>query len=282
MCMKESTLLNKNVISSSHHILRPLALDSLGRKYTVGSAPKVQPVDYEQVLSNIQRHKDNVSTGLKRFKSISKKGKETKETSILRKHHEIWKKEHTRMIDLQSKVRSELNQWRADILAKDDPIFNELLMELTTFESELYEQSQQFRALTLTPVRSVRTELKSLFEERSEVDQLTPSPLELIMAELETVVEQQNKIQQLLQDEYEIVETDLEVFMDDWGICNHGNTLVVKETEKVVRGVPLKVKYLECPDEKLRSEVLNEFSRLDEQFTSLLDEWRSTNESIIK
>ena len=234
------------------------------------------------MLSDIQRHKDNFSTGLKRFKTISKKGKETKETSILRKHHEIWRKEKTRIVDLKSKVQSELNQWRSDSLANDDPIFKALWMELTTLESELYEQRHRFRDLTLTPVKSVQTELKCLFEERSEVDQLTPSPLEQIMAELETVVEQQNKIRHLLQDEYEIMETDLEVFMDDWGIFNHGNTLVVKETDKVVRGVPLKVACLECPDEKLHSDALNEFVRLDEQFTSVLDEWRHTNESIIK
>ncbi len=258
----------------------PCTTDTLGRKYSVGSAPKIQSVDYEQVLSNIQQHKDNVVTGLERFKSLTKKGKQAKEVLLLRKHHEIWNQENTRLFESCSRAQSELNQWRGDMLAKGYPCLKELLTELTAFESELHDSQQEFKQRTLTPVWCVRADLKGLVKDTASGPLGKPhlSPLEQIIAELETVKEQQNIIQQLLQEEFESMESDLDNFMDDWGVCNHGNVLVVKDTEPVVQVLPSAVLDLQCPDEKFVSNALNEFCSLDNQFTTLLAEWREANQ----
>ena len=165
-----------------------------------------------------------------------------------------------------------------------DPCLSELVTELTMYESELYEQRAEFEELTLNPVWLLRTDLKCLLENRSfpEVDQTVPSCLDQILDELERVKEQQALIQRLLRDECVLVEDELEGFMDDWGLGSHGNSLVVKETYSVPRGVPPEVSCLECPDEKLFSDTLREFVRLDEQYCTLLERWRAANQETVE
>lgn len=202
--------------------------------------------------------------------------------SLLKKHQEIWRREKTRLVDMKHRALSELNQWRTELLAKGNPCLKQLLSELTAYELELSDEQKQFEELTVTPVCTLTRELKCMgVKGRTEVDQSGSSPMELIVSEIELVKEQQNKIRYLLQEEFDILQSDLEEFMDNWRICNHGNS-VVKETELVAPGVPQEVVDLECPDKKLCSDGLNEFVQLDDQFTSLLNDWQSTNKSVIK
>ncbi len=239
------------------------------------------PVDYEQVLFDIQCHKDSVHAGFKRFKSITKKGKETKETSLLKKHHEIWSQEHTKLSESWSKALSELNQWRGSMLASGELPLKKMLTVLTTFESELHDSQEEFKELTLKPVWCVRTDLKGLARDPS-LEKEPSLPLEQIMVELKIVKEQQKVIQKLLQEELETVESELDHFMDEWGVCNHGNVLVVKEMKPIVKPLTSVIVNLECPDEDFLSNVQREFHCLDDQFTSLLAEWRECNQHVLR
>ena len=257
--------------------------DQQVQRYCAGSVPKTTRVDYDQLLSDVKKHKEQGVTGLQRFNKLTKKGREAKETSLLKKHHEIWMKEKTRLSNLKSRAQSELNQWRSKVMSSD-PCLSELVTELTMYESELYEQRAEFEELTLNPVWLLRTDLKCLLENRSfpEADQTVPSCLDQILEELERVKEQQALIQRLLHDKCVLVEDELEGFVDDWGLGSHGNSLVVKETYSVPRGIPPDVSCLECPDEKLFSDTLREFVRLDEQYCTLLERWRAANQETVE
>ena len=260
-----------------------------GLQYSSGvsTASKIAPVDYDQLLSSVKKQKQDSNEGFRRFKKLSKQGKQSKETSILKKHHDVWEREKAKLADLKTKTQAELNFWRSDILAQGDDHLSEIFAELTEYESQLYDERQKFEGVTVDPVWSLRIDLKTLIEDSSfpEADQSTLSARKDILEELATIKEQQARIQGLLQEEYDMISSDLECFESSWDLCKDAISLVAKgvpNMELVTMGVPVEVDCLECPDDKLRSDALCEFLRLDSQYLTLLDEWRIQNKHILE
>ena len=48
------------------------------------------------------------------------------------------------------------------------------------------------------------------------------------------------------------------------------------------RGIPPEALVLECPDEGLRESTFGEFTRLDECYQAMLDQWEEQNREIIR
>ena len=260
-----------------------------GLQYSTGIlTPKIAPVDYDQLLSSVKQQKLSSDEGFRRFKKLSKQGKQSKETSVLKKHHDIWEREKARLADLKTKTQAELNFWRSDILTQGDDHLSEIFAELTEYESQLYDERQEFEGNTVDPVWSLRVDLKTLIEDSSfpEADQPALTARKDILEELDAIKKQQVRIQRLLQEEYDMISSDLECFESSWGLLGKEPIPLVGKgvpnKKMVTKGVPVEMDCLECPDDKLRSDALCEFLRLDDQYLTLLDEWRLQNKHVLE
>ena len=87
-------------------------IDELLPRYLAGStAPrgkKFLDVDYEKLLASARQQKEAGNKRLKRVQQLSKRGKESKETALLKKHHEVWELEQARLLQARRNSQVEL------------------------------------------------------------------------------------------------------------------------------------------------------------------------------
>ena len=55
-------------------------------------------MDYAQLLARAQEERATAEERLRRVELLSKRGKEAKETGLLRHHREAWEREHSRLL----------------------------------------------------------------------------------------------------------------------------------------------------------------------------------------
>ena len=81
--------------------------DELLPRYLAGAnAPrgrKFLDVDYDRLLAVARQQKAAGSKRLKRVQQLSKRGKESREAALLKKHREVWEKERTRLLQARRK-----------------------------------------------------------------------------------------------------------------------------------------------------------------------------------
>lgn len=244
----------------------------------MGPAQRIAPADYAKFTSSLKQQKESSGDSLQRFEMLSKQGKKTQERTTLAKHHEVWTKEHDRLANLKSKIQTDLNLWRTNILSRGLAYLPNVLSELAEYESQLYDERQVFEQMTVEPVWNLRTNLKILVEDSTcaEVDQKDLKAREEVLKELKILKEHQSTIQRLLAEEGEMVSTELDDFESRWGLC------LEPVSSHVTRGVPVEVTELHCPDDKFRTDTLGEFQRLDDQFQMLLDVWKQRNKHVLE
>ena len=207
------------------------------------------------------------------MKVLSKRGKLSKESGLLKKHCEVWDKEHDRLLETGRTAQAELEFWKTAALK--DVEMKSFIVEVMDYESSLCQERDQFESNTVDPIWSLRVDLKGWVNDRAcpESDQSLPS-FDDVLAELESVKDQQCRIQQLLQDEYDMIWSELSEFI---------KTLPEYSNESVItRVVPIVVRDLECPDEELKIACFEEFDKLDSHYQSLLAERERENSHAIR
>ena len=148
---------------------------------------------------------------MKKVERLSKKGRDSRETRLLRLHKDAWEKENTRLCEARRGTQLDLEQWRADALLSESVELKSFVANITEYESILYEERRQFEVDTVDPIWSLRTDLKGWVEG----DPLSPCEegsmaREDILRELECVKRQQRRIEELLQSEYDLLQSDIE------------------------------------------------------------------------
>lgn len=193
--------------------------EGLTQRYMRGAvAPRnktYQKVDYEHLLCTAKEQKVLGDKQLKKVQRLSKRGRESKETHLLRQHHEIWEKERSRLLALRKATQAELEAWRSEILVEGPIDLRNFIAEITEYQSELYEERQQFEADTLEPIWSLRIDLKGWVEDQwgslqeDGCHANLGSTHQAILRELESVKEQQRRIQEVLESEFELLSSEV-------------------------------------------------------------------------
>ena len=60
-------------------------------------------MDYDRLLAVAREQRAAGSKRLKRVQQLSKRGKESKEAALLKKHHEVWEREQARLLQARRK-----------------------------------------------------------------------------------------------------------------------------------------------------------------------------------
>lgn len=212
---------------------------------------------------------------LKRVERLSNRGKESRETSLLRQHRDMWEREHARLVQWRHKAQMELEHWRSDVVLHGDEELKSFVADVTAYESELYDKRQKFEEDTVEPIWSLRVDLKSWVGSRTVEGDDDDVSHEAVLHELDSVKEQQRRIQGILQSEYDALWSEIKDYSSEYlpDMVNEG---------EMCRGIPSEALALECPDEDLRESTLREFTRLDECYQAMLDQWEEQNREIIR
>ena len=227
-------------------------------------------MDYGKLLASAKQHRLSAEERLKRVERLSKRGKESRETGLLRQHRDVWEREHARLVRGRQEAQMELERWRSDVFLLGDQELKSFVAEVTAYESELYDSRQKFEEDTVEPIWSLRVNLKSwvgggTVEEDGACH-------EAVLHELDSVKEQQRRIQGILQSEFDVLWSEIKDYSSEY----------LPDKGEMCRGIPPEALVLECPDEGLRESTFGEFTRLDECYQAMLDQWEEQNREIIR
>ena len=232
-------------------------------------------MDYEKLLASAKQQRVSAEERLKRVERLSKRGKESRETGLLRQHHDMWEREHARLVHGRQMAQMELERWRSDVVLLGDKELKSFVAGVTAYESELYDNRQKFEEDTVEPIWSLRVDLKSWVGGRTVEGGSDGASHEAVLRELDSVKEQQRRIQGILQSEFDVLWSEIKDYSSKYLPDK------VNEGEKC-RGIPPEALALECPDKGLRESTFGEFTRLDECYQAMLDQWEEQNREIIR
>lgn len=229
-------------------------------------------MDYGKLLASAKQQRVLAEERLKRVESLSKRGKESRETGLLRQHRDVWEREHARLVRGKQEAQMELERWRSDMVLLGDEELKSFVAEVTAYESELYDSRQKFEEDTVEPIWSLRVDLKSWVGGRTVEGGIDDASHEAVLRELDSVKEQQRRIQGILQSEFDILWSEIKDYSSEY----------LSDKGEMCRGIPPEALVLECPDEGLRESTFGEFTRLDECYQAMLDQWEEQNREIIR
>ena len=233
---------------------------------------RYKQVDYEKLLASAKQRRASAEEQLKRVQSLSQRGKKSRETGLLKQHRDAWEREHSRLVKERREAVMELEGWRADVILQGSEELKAFVAEVTAYESELYDERQQFEADTVEPIWALRVDLRSCVES-SPRGKLYDNGSE-VLHELHSVKEQQKRIEGILQSEFDELWSEMSGYVSQYlpDCANEG---------EISRGIPPEALALECPDEELRESVLGEFATLDECHQATLDRWEEQNKELL-
>ncbi|KAH9500896.1 hypothetical protein Btru_069148 [Bulinus truncatus] len=240
-------------------------LDGLGSN-------KYSAVDYDSLRAAIsEKRYASIKTSMK-LNKIEQKSQQHKENSNLKRHQLIWQKEFLRLQHLRKKAEVALeSHMRTN---RNSDICSHIYKDFDYFDASIEADFEGFKKNTLEPVWMMRDDLKYwLSEHREELKYGNPDVIEQHSEIAKTVADvknQQEKIMEKLKYEEERLDSELlsDVLLE---LC----APVIEKHVTVFPGIPQEALELDCPDVKLKSDVLQEFLIIDDRYLSLIDDLKS-------
>ncbi|KAM6459191.1 coiled-coil domain-containing protein 148 isoform 2-T6 [Liasis olivaceus] len=223
-------------------------------------SPKYKPVDYEQLHAITEAKKLQSANILLKIKKLEHASKINKEQMLLKRHHQVWWKEHKRLHENRQKLESEIQTFFDEE--------NEYFFDLWDLRYKLTKGLDTFQANTVQPVWQLREDLRyRLLEMQTNCKnveyQFNP---DAVLEEVEFVKKQQKTILEKLHLERIALEKELEEFTDEVLACTS------EERTTLVPEIPSQLLDLECPYPDLKASVLTEFYKLADDYCLKLQE----------
>ena len=233
-------------------------------------------MDYEQLLASVKQQRTSGHDQLQRVKKLSKTSKLSKDSALLKTHHEAWDRMHTQVVSAKVNSQVGVEMWKSKVLGSRDEELKAFVLECTDYESQLYEERLEFETNTVDPIWSLRIDLKSWIQESSCPEEDRPVlDHEGVLKELKSIKKEQNRIQELLEAEYDMVQSELDRFASE---CLPSES----NGQMFSRGIPQEALDLECPDPELKELALQEFVVVDNHYLSLLNQLDQSNKEILR
>lgn len=216
-------------------------------------------------MESAKEYRDTAEVQAKKMKSLAKQGEQSKEAQMLRLHREVWQSEWTRLELEREKVEADLEEWRAVLGDR----------ELAKCEVMLCEERKKFAEVVVRPVQVLQYNCKRWLKVRGhpEVDQGHTVSCSELQEKLLSVKQCLNITQSDLQEEYLSLSDELQ---DTEHICSD------KSDVGVAVGVPLDLVEMECPNQELKSSLLEQFSRLDEHYQHILEQLKERHVPVLR
>ncbi|XP_041720506.2 coiled-coil domain-containing protein 148 isoform X1 [Coregonus clupeaformis] len=238
---------------------------TLRMKDGLGSS-KYKPAEYEKLHAIVDAKRLQSAHIAQKVKRTLRAAKETKESSLLRQHRQVWSRENIKLANAGEKAEAELQGFlRPNGLGSrtDKGILSELLDHELLLESEL----EAFRCATVEPIWQLRDDLQYRLTEVQHQQHHQPPQLadwEKVLHQVNFVKDQQDAINEKLHTEYLAIEEDILSLGVEESSTKTADCLVQ------VDQVPEEVLYLDCPYPGLTASLIQEFQSLSEKYQSRL------------
>ncbi|XP_039179898.1 coiled-coil domain-containing protein 148 isoform X2 [Crotalus tigris] len=221
---------------------------------------KYKPVDYEELYAITEAKKLQSANILLKIKKLQHASKINKEQMLLKRHCQVWWKEHKRLHENRQKLESEIQT------VFDEE--NECFFDLWDLRYKLTKGLDTFQANTVQPVWQLREDLRYRLLEmqtnsRSVEYQFNP---DAVLKEIEYVKKQQKAILGKLHLERIALEKELEEFIDGSLACT------LEERTTFAPEIPPQLLELECPYPDLKASVFSEFYKLADDYSLKIQE----------
>lgn len=249
--------------------------DSLIQRMRDGlGSNKYRAVDYNKLKATVSKKRyGSIKTSMKVAK-IENASQQHKENTILKQHQLIWHKEFLRLQHLRKKAQSDIDEHVR--YNKDSEICGQIYNDFDYFEAGLSSDFNAFKKATADPVWDLRDDLRYwLTEKREDVKYGSPDVIEehaQVREMVQNVKKQQEEVMNKLDTEQHRLEAELqsETLLE---LCPQ----TLYKRPAVHEGIPHEAFAFECPDKKLKDNVLNEFLIIDEKFQDQLNDLADTH-----
>ncbi|XP_045560411.1 coiled-coil domain-containing protein 148 [Salmo salar] len=238
---------------------------TLRMKDGLGSS-KYKPAEYEKLQAIVDAKQLQSVHIAQKVKRTLRTAKETKESSLLRQHRQVWSRENIKLANAGEKAEAEL-QGFLGLNGLGSIIDKEVLSELLDHELLLESELDAFRCATVEPIWQLREDLQyRLTEVQHQRQHQPPQPAdwEKVLHQVNFVKDQQDAINGKLHTEYLAIEEDILSLGVEESSTKTADCLVP------VDQVPEEVLYIDCPYPGLTASLIKEFQSLSEKYQSRL------------
>ncbi|XP_029559208.1 coiled-coil domain-containing protein 148 isoform X3 [Salmo trutta] len=238
---------------------------TLRMKDGLGSS-KYKPAEYEKLQAIVDAKQLQSVHIAQKVKRTLRTAKETKESSLLRQHRQVWSRENIKLANAGEKAEAEL-QGFLGLNGLGSIIDKEVLSELLDHEVLLESELDAFRCATVEPIWQLREDLQyRLTEVQHQWQHQPPQPSdwEKVLHQVNFVKDQQDAINGKLHTEYLAIEEDILSLGVEESSTKIADCLVP------VDQVPEEVLYIDCPYPGLTASLIKEFQSLSEKYQSRL------------
>ncbi|XP_011403515.2 PREDICTED: coiled-coil domain-containing protein 148-like [Amphimedon queenslandica] len=231
--------------------------DSLVHSFVCGSRhpKKYSEVNYDELLSIIRDKKGESKEQSARVRRLARRGSDRKAALVLEKHRQAWIKSWKKLKENADSLSNELDEWLTIRILNHSQLLNEYNVILKDF-TELQKSWSQFKDNITTDITNIRARLYNAKRCKSSEK---PQVKEEMRTEINRVKELHKETWLLLEAEWILINDELRPIRSE--------IMTYAEGEAVLnRGVAEEVWFLECPDERLRQVMSEEFKSLDEHY----------------
>ncbi|XP_033126936.1 coiled-coil domain-containing protein 148-like [Anneissia japonica] len=245
-------------------------------KEGLGSS-KYSQVDYEKLKAYTLDKKVSGNRMLLKMQKLSSFSKANRENNLLKQHRAAWLKECTRLETLRKRADSDCEVF-IDGGTLENSSITMFMFDVEDYLEVLEKELKEFKSATLEPVWNLRDDLQAWMSQ-NEIDLKNPSQNLVaqhknICSVINSVKLQEKDILDKLMYEQLCIEAELK--------RSDLQDVTAPSTKMVVEGIPVEAEFLECPDDTLRSQVLEQFLVLDEYYKQKLKDLDSTHIHVIK
>ncbi|KAK6165796.1 hypothetical protein SNE40_022641 [Patella caerulea] len=248
---------------------RSAEIDKLARRATDGlGSNKYKDVDYYK-LNNLSSAKRFTSHKFSmKLEKIEKLCKRNKENNLIKQHKLLWQKEFLKLNHARKKIQAEIDEHMRD---NRTGICAQVYKEFEYYNHRLEHDFESFKKQTAEPLWNLREDLEYwLTENKSNLSEGHPEALEKheeVKSTIESVEKQQAAIFQHLQGEQITLEKELnsDEMLD---LC----PVQLERRPHIKQGIPDEAIQCYCPDENLKTSILNEFLHLDAKYSHRIEE----------
>ncbi|XP_060080492.1 coiled-coil domain-containing protein 148-like [Ylistrum balloti] len=229
---------------------------------------KYKDVDYDKLRLLAAEKKFSAHKSLLKVKKIEQMSKQTKENNLMKQHKLVWQKEFIRLSSLRKRLQGEIERHRREHVTEAGPC-NSMYQDFEDYESHLDQEFGKFKTQTAEPVWELREDLQFwLHENMSDLKMGSPDIVQKhkeIKETIRSVQGQQKQVMEKLQYEQQSLEREL-------GLGELGEMIHEEQDTSIhiEQGIPEAAFDLECRDDDLKVNVLQEFIHMDEVFREKL------------
>ncbi|ESO82475.1 hypothetical protein LOTGIDRAFT_169949 [Lottia gigantea] len=203
-----------------------------------------------------------------KLEKLDKFCKQNKENNVLKQHKLLWQKEFLKLHYARKNIQTEIEDHVRDNRVG---ICGQIYKDFEYFQDSLNKEFEEFKKQTAEPIWNLREDLEYwLTENKTRLSEGSPDALtkyDEVREMVDCVEKQQYSILQQLQ--HEQIKLEKELNSDDMlDLC----PIQLERRPHIVEGIPEEGIQLECPDEELKTAVLNEFLLLDSKYHRHLED----------